>query len=559
MEFSGCGNVEHGGAIHVGRANNILIKGCHFVDNHVLGYSFKGGAIYTNQLEIMIIKDSVFDNNSAARGVGGAISVNGSSIFSNNNRYINNSARRGGAIFVKQPGYNISTTNDEYINNCAGDSGGAIFVSSGGSVLSTGDHYISNIAESAGGAIFAEESGFISTTNDQYINNSAYDGGAIFAEESSYIYTTNDRYINNSAQPGNGGAIVVSSNGNIVSTGDHYIQNSAKNGGAIFGAVANISITNDRYINNSADAGGAIYAKFVNTMSSTNNHFIDNSADCGGAIYIKSSTCSDCDDTKISGDNFEGNSAVEGAVIYKTKGTLEISQSYITSNAGNRSVLYMNSVPLSIFDGVNFINNQGSLYVISTQVQLKGTVTFRNNIGNSGGAITAILSQISFNKASTITICNNTASSGGGISLIQSSLHVYDIMELTENKATNFGGGIYAYQSDIEFKPEQTWRSEISISKNTASNGGAICAITSKIQIKNVNTHIDLTSNRAEVNGGGIYLEQNSKIYIRKNEPEFFNELNVQLHFIDNRAEKGGAIYVADSTNVGVLCQGGDT
>ena len=248
LEFSGCGNVEHGGAIHVERANNILIKGCHFVDNHVIGYSFKGGAIYTNKVEIMIIKDSVFDNNSVARGVGGAISVNGSSIFSTNNRYINNSARKGGVIYVESG--NIFSTSDYCMNNHAVDSGGAIFASSGGSIVSTGDHYISNIAEYAGGAIFGAAAN-ISTTNDEYINNCA--GYA-------------------------GGAISVSSNGGIVSTGDHYINNSADSGGAIFTVGANISITNDRYINNSADAGGAIFANFVDTISSTNNHFIDNSA-----------------------------------------------------------------------------------------------------------------------------------------------------------------------------------------------------------------------------------------------------------------------------------------
>ena len=107
------------------------------------------------------------------------------------------------------------------------------------------------------------------------------------------------------------------------------------------------------------------------------------------------------------------------------------------------------------------MNNQGSLYVFNTQVEFKGTVAFINNFGDSGGAISyAILSQISFNTASTVIIHNNTATNGGGISLTHSNLHVYHSIELTDNHVTGLGGGIYAYQSDIDFKPEQTKRSK---------------------------------------------------------------------------------------------------
>ena len=204
------------------------------------------------------------------------------------------------------------------------------------------------------------------------------------------------------------------------------------------------------------------------------------------------------------------------------------------------------------------MNNRGSLYVFNTQVEFKEIVAFVNNFGDSGGAITAFLSEISFNTASTVTIFNNTATNGGGISLIQSNLHVYHSIELTDNHATDFGGGIYAYQSNIEFKPEQTQRSEIT--KNTASNGGAVCAIASNIVISN--TYMEVNSNIAKVNGGAIYLEQNSKIYVQKyvpESPDISPMIQVRLDFTSNSAEKGGAIFVADNTNDGVTCQEANT
>ena len=142
------------------------------------------------------------------------------------------------------------------------------------------------------------------------------------------------------------------------------------------------------------------------------------------------------------------------------------------------------------------------------------------------------------------------------MSLTQSNLHVYHSIELTDNHATDFGGGIYAYQSDIVFKPEQTKRSKIT--KNTASNGGAICAIASNILISN--TYMKVSSNIAKENGGAIYLEQNSKIYVRKHKPEFRSiGPKVRLVFTSNSAKKGGAIFVADNTNDGAICQGANT
>ena len=467
LEFTGCGNVLHGGAISISNVDNILIRGCHFTDNHVLGQSSRGGAIHAENTVAMNIEESFFDNNYAE----GFISA-------------------GGAIYV--------------------DSGDDGFIS-------------------AGGAIYVD-SGDVTSTNDQYTNNSADYGGAIYV-----------------------------SSGNITSTNVYYTNNSAGyDGGAIGVWYGNINSTNDHYINNSAcnDGGGAIFV-YIGNITSTNDRYINNNADHGGAIYTPGDSDTELSDTKLSGANFEHNSAVEGAVIYKTGGTLVIGQSNITDNfASIKGTVYMNSGTLSLSGGVNFMNNRGSLYVFNTQVEFKGIVAFVNNFGDSGGAITAVLSKISFNTASTVTIFNNTATNGGGISLIQSNLHVYHSIELTDNHATDFGGGIYAYQSDIEFKPEQTQRSEIT--KNTASNGGAVCAIASNIVISN--TNMDVNSNIAKVNGGAIYLEQNSKIYVRKHKPKLRSiGPNVRLDFTSNSAEKGGAIFVADNTNDGVTCQEANT
>ena len=402
--------------------------------------------------------------------------------------------------------------------------------------------------QSYGGAINVVK-GSIFTINSTYMNNNADVGGAICVWSGNILYRTNDHYMNNSAV--RGGAIYTY--GSISSASDTYINNSAAvHGGAICVLSGNIYSTNDHYINNSAIQGGAIIVENGN-ITSTSNHYIKNSAFFGGAISVNSGSSSLCN------DSFTRNTAANGAAIYQERGVLEIGQTNITNNfASNKNTLFLASVTLTILEQVNFMNNHGSLYVSSSQVQINGAV-FVNNSGDLGGAITAIRqSLIRFNTASmVITISNNTATHGGGIYLAQSDLYVGHPFKLTDNIASEYGGGIYASQSqiDIEFLETQTFE----ITNNTALNGGALCAIASNIYI--FTGSVDFNSNRAIMNGGAMYLGQNSNISLVKGEPDFVSSdnLNVRLDFTSNSAEKGGAIFVADNTNDGVFCQGANT
>ena len=194
-------------------------------------------------------------------------------------------------------------------------------------------------------------------------------------------------------------------------------------------------------------------------------------------------------------DSFQLNRAFDGAALGTIGGVLEISQTNISNNSAKQNhTLNVQLATLTITKEVNFMNNRGSLYITNTQVKIQGAATFVNNEGDFGGAITAVQSQIVlFTTVSMVTISNNTAMFGGGIYLAQSNLHVYHPVELTDNKASEYGGGIYAFGSKIVFVSEHT--QTLQIINNTARNGGAICAIASNIQISK--TSIDFNSNRA--------------------------------------------------------------
>ena len=125
---------------------------------------------------------------------------------------------------------------------------------------------------------------------------------------------------------------------------------------------------------------------------------------------------------------------------------------------------------------------------------------------------------------------------------MQSTLQVYHPFELTDNKAREYGGGIYASRSEIEFSSEQT--QTLQITNNTALNGGALCAIASTIQISK--SYVDFNSNTAIMNGGAMYLGQNSKISLLKDEPDYTSsdDLKVRLDFTNNSADREGWCHI---------------
>ena len=109
LEFTGCGNVPYGGAISIQKTDTVIIKGCHFIDNHVTQY---GGAIGLEDTVSTKVEASFFKNNSASdihgdkslHRYGGAISIINGSISTINSNYTNNNADGGGGAIVVEHG-----------------------------------------------------------------------------------------------------------------------------------------------------------------------------------------------------------------------------------------------------------------------------------------------------------------------------------------------------------------------------------------------------------------------------------------------------------------------
>ena len=87
------------------------------------------------------------------------------------------------------------------------------------------------------------------------------------------------------------------------------------------------------------------------------------------------------------------------------------------------------------------------------------------------------------------------------------------------------------------------------ISHNIAENGGGIHAVSSTIKL--TQSHVNIDSNTANTSGGGVYLQQSSKLYLFKTNEERAQDRYVKLMINNNLAQYGGGIFVADDTQSG--------
>ncbi len=94
------------------------------------------------------------------------------------------------------------------------------------------------------------------------------------------------------------------------------------------------------------------------------------------------------------------------------------------------------------------------------------------------------------------------------------------------------------------------------IAHNIAENGGGIHAVSSNIKL--TQSHVNIDSNTATASGGGVYLQQSSKLYLFKTNVDCQNKIYVKLLMNNHSAQYGGGIFVADDTQRSA-CGGGAT
>ena len=145
---SGCGIYLGGtsayqysnGTVRPGEPSIVFVESCAFINNTANGgtyYAGQGAAIYVNNNASLIVKDSLFANNTAASNTDGTITGKGGAIYASagdvtviNSVFENNQAGEGSEIYMRAFGPDVTTLNKLNVSNCIIiDNGDSVIVS----------------------------------------------------------------------------------------------------------------------------------------------------------------------------------------------------------------------------------------------------------------------------------------------------------------------------------------------------------------------------------------------------------------------------------------------
>ena len=522
-------------------ADDVSIVACTFVDNKADG---AGGALKMRYATDMSVTQSNFSDNKASEG--GAMHIMYvRDLVIHYSQFHHNVANFGGVLYVRNSPTTITGAN--FSHNIADNNGGTMYTE-GEKTSITDCKFDHNTAGNDGGVIWAEQA----TINASRVNinfNHAYgDGGVLYAQNSpTTIIGAN--FSHNKAD-NNGGMMYTE--GERTSIADcKFDHNTAGNdGGVIRSYQSTIDISESEYSSNSANNEGGVFHIDQTNLSIHQTSFVYSKANDGGVIWIDQS------DLMINHSSFGDNNASAGGVIWAEQAKLNAIRVTITGNHANIGVVYLLE-STSDWSAILYTDNIGSLYVCGGAINIRNNSKLINNIQPSmrhpvlkeGGTITAFQCEIRFEGNS--LLIKGCAERGGALKAIESKIHVYGNVTIANNNATEAGGGIYLYHSELI-----CWKnSALNISSNTAAEkGGGISATGSVIKVKN--PHFDLAfsnlhfdSNQA-ANGGGIFLEMDSKVYILKSKINASKAVISNQRLITfslNSAQYGGAIYVSDN------------
>ena len=456
---------NRGGAIFVDINNDLIIVVNAFQRNSAL---YEGGAVAALANNTLVFSNNTFQYNYA--GIGNADVLAIDNTFSNlENRVQNNSDSYGGAVATLTNNTLILSGNIFHKNFA--DSGGALHVDNTTLVLS-GNIFQGNSAF-FGGALLTNKGNTVSISGNKFLINLAKIGGALAAYRSNNITlegnTLENNYVNFS-----GGAIFVNINNTVVLSENKFLANTALHYGGAFYANFNSTLTfsQNRFQDNIGSYGGALYAAINNTITLVANTFQINSANYGGTLHVYSSN-----DLHLVNNTLRNNSAnYEGGALYVSQSRVHSTDNIFTNNTAQSG------------GGAVFCSNNGTLVLYGSH-----------------------------------RILNNTSQYGGGIAALDCQIILDGELLFQSNKA-NFGGGVYA---------DQSWFSGVANFSNNSANvdGGGIYASRTKFHFK----QCTFAGNSAQ-NGGGLLLTEGSKLYLLS---------NTIIDFIDNSAlQKGGAIKV---------------
>ena len=510
-----------GGALEI-FANNTVTLSRNIFFNNPADY---GGSLYAHANNTVTLLDNTFQNNSAGFTGGALFADANNTLTLSGNTFQHNSAEWNGGAFHTNNSNTFTLFWNTFQNNSA-KRGGSLHANANNTLTLSENKFQNNSAEMRGGALYTKNNNTFTLFRNTFQSNSAERGGSLHANANNTLTLSENTFQNNSAEM-RGGALHTNNNNTFTLFRNTFQSNSAKRGGSLYANASNtLTLLQNIFLNNSANQGGALFENESNTLTLSENTFEFNSAIYGGALYFKKGNIA-----TLAGNTFQDNSVDKngGAIITKIGNTLNLSENTFRNNSaknGGALFVYKNNT-LTLLNNMlqrnSAIINGGVLVVHLGTIMLINNTLAGNTAESDGGAVFCLRNSTLQLKGSN-RLQNNTAVNGGAIAALGCQIVLAGDTVL-ENNTASYGGGLYSAQSKVSgcahFKKNCAHRS-----------GGGIYATSSVLYISQ---YITFVENSAQ-NGGGLLLDDDSKLYLQP---------NTSINFTNNFAQqKGGAIKV---------------
>lgn len=569
-----------GGFFFHGKSSSVLGSGPSselrntIVTNNACMYYGGGGQVDSGAILEMTDGSQINNNISVLHGAGG-LHVTGlaSFIFTDGTISNNISHSVGGGIHSSY-GCRLDLDGGTISGNVVYGRGGGIHVNVGGDIKLNGTNITGNKAyigyDYRYSTVVENSDGTYSWTGPFYeggqTKSTGYGGGVVV--DAGTCTMEGGTLSENYAQVGGGGIALIMIN---MASGDRFNLNK----------IVNFTLNNGTVYKNTSDGNGAGIYLMKNMMS---KDVVDNLPESekikdsnGNVLYKNGSPQIIINKGSITENIAQGNgggayqddgteffinsndvtvsrnkAAVSGGAVYISKGTATIRGGSIESNSASTDggALYVNG-NVTITAG-SLLNNEatgngGALYVNTGNVNMNNLQMDNNTAGKDGGGLHLNDGELSIGDSNNNSISDNKAYNGGGVCIANGTL-VIKKCEISDNKATVYGGGIYVVNEESSLKTITCTGG--TLLRNEATSGGGICAIGNI----NLTTAATLEMNSA-TNGGGIYMADGVKMsfgegLIRMNKATGENPAGTATayHCTDaNIKGVGGGIFMAGS------------
>lgn len=363
---------------------SVVIDSCSFHNNYI----GNAGSIFANGGDSLVIKNSIFENNSSKTGYG--LHTDARICEMLNVKYINNYSESGfasgsfygGKIRIENcllenvltggpyAGFYISIKEDVLLRNTTfynltADQYACLFFNGGKNITIDSCQFLNNKTQEEAAAFYA-------SLGDDTLNvrNCVFDGNESTTNSKNQagcyyvfggVHVLKNSYFNNNKSSSRAGTFFNSGSKLFVDSCQFY-NNYAKNeGGAVYSVGEYSEIKNSKFIRNRSGNGGALYLSNYSTLV---HHciFKDNGGPTninGGAINYSLNK----DSSFFYGNIFKGNVSENGGAIYLNRYSDWNGKSYIINN--------------TIVDNKS-INGSGALYFKNGSGVLKNNIIWKN-------------------------------------------------------------------------------------------------------------------------------------------------------------------------------------